>query len=330
MEQPKIGKIKDLKKKQNVVGFVQEGDQVIVFVSKKLKMAAIEKQILDPKSPWKESDVIPKVVKTGVLKKKETDVIETGEFKALAADRTKYRPVIGGCEISPLGRTWVGTGGAVVKKKETGEPIELNWFQKLIYLILKALNFQKLIDDLGWEQPAELEINYLLTNAHVTQDDVDDPTVDQEIVQPGTTASEIGYVADSTRINPEAENEIDASIIRLTVAAESKMVNGAVPNGFREGNAGEKAIKYGRTTRLTSGTLKNKNVSVSINYGAPTGIVWFKGCDMYSYMSDAGDSGSVILAASDLAAISLLFAGSSTTTIAIPIPKVMQRFNIQI
>lgn len=322
-------KIKELKKKQNVVGFSEDDEQVTVFVSKKLKMPTIEKYIADPKSPWKETDIVPKALKTGFRKQKKTDVIEIGEVKALAADRNKYRPIVGGCEISPLGRNWVGTGGAVVKKIEK-EKKQLTWWQQIIYLILKTLDFQKLIDDLGWEEDSVSVQNFLLTNAHVTQDDVRHPEDGQEIVQPGLSTNEIGYVVDTEPISDSTENELDASLVALEVDSEPKMVNGAVPDGYGDVEVGDKVIKYGRTTRLSSGTCKKKNVTVAINYGNSVGTVWFKGCDLYSYMSDRGDSGSVILSVDDLAAVGLLFAGSQTTTIAVPITKVMQRFKITI
>ena len=124
-----------------------------------------------------------------------------------------------------------------------------------------------MIDDLGYESPEESNENYLLTNAHVTQDDVSNPIKDIDIVQPGMTSFYIGQVVDTEPINPSAENEIDASLIVLDEDAEFKMVNGAVPDGYGEAEVGEKVIKYGRTTRLSSGTLQQKNVTVAINYG---------------------------------------------------------------
>lgn len=320
MDKPKLGKLADLKKKQNVVGYLVEDPIVTVFVSKKLTMRDIEKEIKDKKSPWTEKDIVPEKIKVRALKKTKTQVIQIGKVRALA-DRAKYRPVLGGCEISPLGATWVGTGGGIVKKNT----IELSWWESLLYLFFKALHLNILIEAFGWEDNDKL---FMLTNAHVTQADVRDPVAGIVIVQPGISSEVIGEVVETIRIDPNISNEYDASLIELGVDAEMKQVKGGHIEGVREAEIGEKAIKYGRTTLLSSGTLKAKNVTVAVDYGDDVGVVWFDGLDLYSYMSDAGDSGSVICSATDINAVGLLFAGSSTTTIAIPMPKVVSKLKV--
>lgn len=317
MDKPKLGMLKELKDKQNVVGFAETDEGITVFVNRKLKMATIEKKIRDPTSPWAAKDVIPEsVVVKG--KQKKTDVIEIGEVRALA-DRKEYRPILGGCEIAPKNATWVGTGGAVVKYKAFRHAQILG----TLYCVAEWFGFVALLERFGFKTEDSFG---LLTNAHVTQNDVTAPKFGGQMVQPGS-GEIIGKVIYSTRIAPKVNNLYDASLLTLDVPAEQRLIKGGGFTGHREPEVGEKVVKYGRTTTFTSGTLKVRNATISINYG-DNGTFWFEGLDLYSYMSAPGDSGSVIMAAKDGAAVGLLFAGSSTTTIAIPMKKIVDKLKI--
>jgi hypothetical protein len=90
--------------------------------------------------------------------------------------------------------------------------------------------------------------------------------------------------------------------------------------------------KYGRTTYLTHGTVSAINVTVRVSYG--TG----KSANFYDQIqispggfSAGGDSGSLIVTDdANKNPVGLLFAGSSTTTIANRIQRVLDRFNVTI
>lgn len=92
--------------------------------------------------------------------------------------------------------------------------------------------------------------------------------------------------------------------------------------------------KYGRTTRLTEGTITGVNANVSVCYDA---ILWI--CLAQANFvdqiiiepgtfSDGGDSGSGIVSVAGLHPVGLLFAGSPTITIANRIDLVLNHFNV--
>lgn len=87
-----------------------------------------------------------------------------------------------------------------------------------------------------------------------------------------------------------------------------------VPQGEpRRPQVGDTLVKSGRTTGVTTGTVEQVNVSVTVNYGN----------DQYtledqiftSDMSDGGDSGSAALFQSDNAPAGVIFAGNSSTSV---------------
>ena len=80
--------------------------------------------------------------------------------------------------------------------------------------------------------------------------------------------------------------------------------------------------KSGRTTGLTTGQVTVLETTVDVDYGGKTAR--FEGQILSGPMSQPGDSGSLLVAASSLQAIGLLFAGSSQVTIYNPIGDVLQ------
>jgi len=317
----KLFKKKDIENMQNVVGHVETPNgKLTVLVTKKLKMSTIERKIKDPKSPWSEKDVIPKTVEVGTglfSKKKETDVIQLGEVKA-EADRKKYRPMMGGAEIGLKGANFVGTAGAIVKFKKAGN----------LKLLGQWYSFLRILTRFGLPYD---EVYGILTNCHVLSRNVSKPIIDYSVTQPGSSYTNyIGKVAWAIPIVENKFNELDVALVELTPLLDVKQENIQVGQiqGYRNPDANEQVHKYGRTTLYTEGHLEFKNATVKINYGDDNGYRWFKGLDIYSNMSDAGDSGSVIVAKSDNKAVGLLFAGSSTSSMAIPIEKVIN--NVQV
>jgi hypothetical protein len=88
--------------------------------------------------------------------------------------------------------------------------------------------------------------------------------------------------------------------------------------------------KSGRTTGFTEGTITTINTSVNVNYGTGCGTAKFVAQMVITpgTFSSAGDSGSLIVttlvdSANRKRPVGLLFAGSSTSTIANPIVAVM-------
>lgn len=78
---------------------------------------------------------------------------------------------------------------------------------------------------------------------------------------------------------------------------------------------GMRVQKCGRTTRATTGVVRSINATVRVN-GYPTGTRVFRDQILTSGMSSPGDSGSLICEARTNSPVGLLFAGSSSVTVA--------------
>ena len=314
----------ELLKKKNVIG-VSEGkdawndsNTVTVFVSKKLTKDTLAKYIRDPTTDWTDSDVIPKFVKNFFGRKRKTDVIELGEVK-IHADRAKYRPMKGGCEIGIIHNNFVGTAGALVKFKT------YKWGIRTFYLLDLLYGFVRLLELKGESLFTE---KGFITNAHVSELSVLNQQ-ERSIVQPGLGLNIIGSNVYTAPIHPTKYNEFDVSIIRLEdgIASSEEVIEVGDILGVRDGVIDEEVHKYGRTTRYTEGKLLARNASIAIDYGVD-GVIKFKGLDVYSRMSAGGDSGSVIVAKTDNQAVSLLFAGSLSCTLGIPMKKIVNKLGV--
>ena len=203
---------------------------------------------------------------------------------------------------------------------------------------------------------------YALSNAHVyalegsrTQGTVQAGVTGDRILQPGRVdmtdqacgspqeidAALIGRLAEFTPvvISRNASNTVDAAIASTTTSE----VGTATPaDGY--GTPSSKTVpatlalglpvqKYGRTTGLTTGSVTGVNATVLISYD--TGQARFvqqliiqppKG----KSFSGSGDSGSLIVTQTTNLPVGLLFAGSSSSTIANPIDLVLEALGVTI
>lgn len=189
---------------------------------------------------------------------------------------------------------------------------------------------------------------FALSNNHVYADENLASNGDA-IIQPGSfdggssPADDIGTLADYQPLNFSGQcvNTIDAAIAATTAA---DVGNATHPDGY--GTPRSQTIapalnmrvkKYGRTTRSTQGTIAAINATVNVGYS--TGVACFTGQIVITpgSFSAGGDSGSLIVVngkgksrADNNKPVGLLFAGSSTSTIANPISPVLTRFNVTI
>src|SRR5439155_1625552 len=171
----------------------------------------------------------------------------------------------------------------------------------------------------------------------------------------GTAADQIATLTDFQVINfAGGNNTIDAAI----ALSSTSLLDNATPsddgygmpnatiygdaNGdglFDDRNAllGLNVQKYGRTTRLTHGQITGVNATVTVCYAA-SGLTCTKSAryvDQFiiepGTFSGGGDSGSLIVTDDgNLNPVALLFAGSSTVTIANRIDLVLNRFGVSI
>src|SRR5438094_337585 len=201
---------------------------------------------------------------------------------------------------------------------------------------------------------------YVLSNNHVLANSNDanigDPEYQPGPFDGGGTADQIATLTDFQQItfSTAANNTIDAAIALSTTAVldnatpsddgygmpSSKIYGDANGDGlFDDRNAllGLHVQKYGRTTHLTHGQITAVNATVMICYAA-SGLTCTKSAryvDQFiiepGTFSGGGDSGSLIVTDDgNLNPVALLFAGSSTVTIANRIDLVLNRFGVSI
>ncbi len=130
------------------------------------------------------------------------------------------------------------------------------------------------------------------------------------------------------------ENRLDAALARPVDPAmftDGIRTIGTV-SGMKEPTLGMRVRKYGRTTEYTEGSDTLINATVNIAYNTVLGqrTARFVGQTITEAMSQGGDSGSLIVDATENKAVGLLFAGSTLATIFTPISVVAQELNIVI
>jgi PKD repeat protein len=188
---------------------------------------------------------------------------------------------------------------------------------------------------------------FILSNNHVIANS-NDANIGDPILQPGgfdggsQPDDVIGNLADYYEIvfGSGGSNTMDAAIASVNGAD----VSGSTPTtaGFGSPSTtltnptvGLGVQKYGRTTGHTFGTVEEINVTVSICFAgfirctkSATFVNQFTIVD--GSFSDGGDSGSLIVTQSGNNPVGLLFAGSTTRTIANPIGVVLDHFGVSI
>jgi hypothetical protein len=186
---------------------------------------------------------------------------------------------------------------------------------------------------------------YALSNNHVYADE-NSASIGDSVIQPGTydggssPADNIGTLAAYAPItfSTSASNVLDAAIALSTT---SLLANSTPSNGYGTPKSntiapqvGMRVMKYGRTTGFTKGRVYAINAIVNVGYS--TGVARFVKQIIITpgNFSAGGDSGSLIVADGKgnqkRRPVGLLFAGSSTITIANPIDDVLNHFGVVI
>ncbi|MHC4369609.1 MAG: fibronectin type III domain-containing protein, partial [Planctomycetota bacterium] len=186
---------------------------------------------------------------------------------------------------------------------------------------------------------------YALSNNHVYANQ-NNASRGDNVLQPGTAdggedpRDKIGTLSDFVPIKWSGTNEVDAAIALSTIPELGR----ATPSGgygtprktIAEAAIGMDVQKYGRTTRLTRGYVTAVNATVDVGYGFGR-VARFTGQIIIEPggFSAGGDSGSLVVTDSDdpnedRKPVGLLFAGSSTITVANPIEPVLRHFNVTV
>ena len=184
---------------------------------------------------------------------------------------------------------------------------------------------------------------YALSNNHVYAVE-NNAELGDAVIQPGTydggvsPDDDIGTLVGFVPIvfHPRRTNTIDAAIARTT----TDMLGNATPTGgygapsstIRTDNLLNLPVqKYGRTTGLRKGVITDISATVRVGYSTRSAIFVNQIIITPGDFSAGGDSGSLIVT-DDKAKnpVGLLFAGSSTMTVANPIDAVLEAFNVKI
>ena len=188
---------------------------------------------------------------------------------------------------------------------------------------------------------------FALSNNHVLANQNDANTGDSAL-QPGTfdggqnPADKIGELYDFQPINFNGGNNTMDAAIALSSVGE--LGNATPEDGYGTPSSttvaafvGQNVQKFGRTTKLTKGQVSEINVTAEICY--EVWIIWCVKSAIFvnqiavtpGVFSDGGDSGSLIVTDdANKNPVGLLYAGSSTHTLANPIDVVLNRFNVTI
>ncbi len=181
----------------------------------------------------------------------------------------------------------------------------------------------------------------ILSNSHVLANEGTLPA-GSPIYQPGILDDRNfahNQIATLTRFEPfvasPAFNKVDAAIAALgdPAAAVADVLQIGKPSGAAAAAVNATVQKFGRTTSFTAGTITSVNTDVKVQY--ESGVFVFEnqiiivGLDGQPF-SAAGDSGSLIVDRSTFKALGLLFAGSSTHTIANQIGDVLSVLNVDL
>jgi PKD repeat protein len=185
---------------------------------------------------------------------------------------------------------------------------------------------------------------YALSNNHVYANS-NNASIGDGAVQPGPydggtdSADRIGTLAAFKAIDFSGDdNDIDAAIALSSTA----MLGNATLSGYTPTNTPVEAAvnlpvkKEGRTTGLTLGQISEVNVTATVCYAAlgPFCVQSARYVNQFAVgggtFSAGGDSGSLIVTQSGNDPVGLLFAGSSTRTIANRIQAVLAYFGVTI
>lgn len=208
-------------------------------------------------------------------------------------------PVPLGCQIQPYKKPWVGTAGGPIK----------------------------------FTTPDTITHWGFITNAHVSG--TPKTPTEHQIHQPDDTKPHIGITTVIAYPTPNQPNTLDVALVDAKVHGKHKtdwqIINIGKPNtAWSNATTGTPVIKTGRTTQTTTGRVTATAVAAKIDYGNFIATL----LDLDAIQSDKGafsapgDSGSLILHAETKQPLALLFAGSTRTTLAIPIRNIAKQIKI--
>jgi len=304
------------------VGFKNEAPgqkSIVVMVEKKLPLAALS-----------ESDRIPRAF--GAVK---TDVVETGEIKALDLERTdKWRPAPGGVSIGHYKIT-AGTLGTVVYSTYSDGTRYLLSNNHVFANSNDAERGDPILQP-GPHDGGTLEDQLAILHAFAPINFGEEPgscSIAEYYGRLGNwIADKLGseHRVNSVRINAQAVNYFDAAIAKPLVEADidPSIIGLGEIYATESAYLGQRVVKSGRTTEFTEGHISLTHATIKVSYGSGK-LATFQDQLVAGPMSAGGDSGSLVVSGDTTNAVGLLFAGSAQTTIFSPIEPILDYFNVR-
>lgn len=318
---------KELFDRSNVVGYGQGYKEVGgVLTNERALIVMVNKKL--PAENLMPDDLVP--LEIGGL---PTDVIETGIFNAFQKRTGKHRPAPGGVSIGHFGIT-AGTFGSIVRDASTGERLILSNNH-----VLANSNNASIGDEIyqpgaydgggSADQIAELykyvHINFggdpissVLAETLASLGNLILGLFGEGGCRLGVSCSEIVNLVDAATALPLRDSEVSDDILGI----------GPV-SGSMSAYLGQPVRKSGRTTGVTNGIITVLDAVISVSYGSGKSAL-FEDQIVSSYMSDPGDSGSLLVDGEENVAVGLLFAGSDSTTVYGTIANVMNLLDVTI
>ena len=315
---------KTLLEKPNVVGvgigYKMVGGKKTNYMS---LVAMVSKKL--PKETLAKEDLIP-LTYGGI----PTDVIETGEFKALATTG-RFRPAPGGVSIGHRDIT-AGTLGVVLySNSNLGERVILSNNH-----VLANSNNAKIGDIIlqpGPHDGGRVGIDDIATLERyvpIKFNQIVGCPIANTVVSTANAIAEV--LASSRRLQVETNyNLVDAAIALPLIDdldVSNEILEIGLISGTQEPYLGLAIRKYGRTTDYTEDEVLVISATINISYGTGK-IATFEDQVVAGAMSAGGDSGSLIVERDKQNAVGLLFAGSDTNTIFSPIRYVLEALNLE-
>lgn len=293
---------------------------MVVFVEKKV-----------PKNELRSGHLVPPK-----LHELDTDVIEIGRVRLLNR-KEKSRPVYPGMSIGHY-KISAGTFGAVVRDRSTGERLILSNNHILANSSDGSDNRAAFGDPIlqpgtydGGTEKDRIATLIRFSPLLRTQQESDCP-VAAGLARAGSRLLSLfrpNYRVVLVRQNRGA-NVIDAALARPDSPdlINEEIVEIGRVEGVGNPSVGDKVLKSGRSSGLTSGNVTATGVTLQVELsGKEKG--WFSDQVVSDMVSRPGDSGSLVVNQKKQA-VGLLFAGSEKFTVFNRIQNVLNRMNVEI
>ena len=156
-----------------------------------------------------------------------------------------------------------------------------------------------------------------------------DCSLNSIIAQPLYSADKIGVLEYYPPLK-SGTNEVDCAIAKLDNQADvvpGVLLNddayspSIIPTGVEDAYAGQSVMKSGARTGVVSSNVASINTDVRVD--TELGERTYNGCIVTGVIGAGGDSGSILLSKASNKAVGMLFAGSDTTTVHIPMKKTL-------